>query len=53
MVGWVAPIWVHSGMRIGNLDIRPLGGKLGCLLMIFGSIILSVICAAGLNLLIR
>jgi hypothetical protein len=27
-------------MRIGNVEIRPLGGGVGCLLMILGSILL-------------
>ena len=40
-------------MRVGNTDIRPLGGGPGCLLMIVASILLSVILTVGLNLLIR
>jgi len=40
-------------MRIGNVEIRPLGGSLGCLLMILGSLLLSVLCTLGANLLIR
>ena len=40
-------------MRIGNVDVRPLGGGLGCLLMIVVSILLSVVATVGLNLLIR
>jgi hypothetical protein len=40
-------------MRIGNVEIRPLGGLPGCLLMIFASIVLSVLCTAGANLLLR
>ena len=40
-------------MRIGNVDIRPLGGGLGCLVMILVSIVLSVVLTVGLNLLIR
>jgi hypothetical protein len=40
-------------MRVGNTDIRPLGGGPGCLLMIVVSILLSVILTVGLNLLIR
>lgn len=40
-------------MRMGNVEIRPLGGGLGCLFMILGSIILSVICTVGANLLVR
>lgn len=40
-------------MRLGNVEIRPLGGGLGCLLMIGVSILLSVLCTVGLNLLVR
>lgn len=40
-------------MRIGNVEVRPLGGGLGCLLMILVSILLSVILTVGLNILLR
>jgi hypothetical protein len=40
-------------MRFGNLEVRPLGGGMGCLAMIIGSILLSVLCTVGANLLIR
>jgi hypothetical protein len=40
-------------VRIGNVSVRPLGGGLGCLLMILVSVLLSVIPTVGLNLLIR
>ena len=40
-------------MRIGNVEIRPLGGGLGCLAMILVSIILSVLCTLGANLIFR
>jgi hypothetical protein len=40
-------------MRIGNNEIRPLGGGLGCLLMILGSIVASIILTVLLNLLLR
>jgi hypothetical protein len=30
-------------MRIGNVEVRPLGGGVGCLLMIVGSIVLSLL----------
>lgn len=40
-------------MRIGNVEVRPLGGPLGCLLMILASIILSVLCTIGANLVVR
>jgi len=38
-------------MRIGNVEIRPLGGAWGCLAMILISIVLSVLCTIGVNLL--
>jgi hypothetical protein len=40
-------------MRIGNTEIRPLGGGVGCLIMILASITLSVLCTIGLNLVNR
>ncbi|GAA2624797.1 hypothetical protein GCM10010399_65240 [Dactylosporangium fulvum] len=40
-------------MRFGNVEIRPLGGALGCLLMIVGSILLSIILTVVVNLLLR
>ncbi len=40
-------------MRIGNMEIRPLGGGLGCLAMVLISIVLSVLCTFGANLLFR
>jgi hypothetical protein len=40
-------------MRIGNTEIRPLGGGLGCLVMIGVSIVLSVLCTVGVNLIGR
>jgi hypothetical protein len=40
-------------MRIGNTEIRPLGGGMGCLLMILGSILLSIILTLVLNAMIR
>jgi hypothetical protein len=40
-------------MRIGIYEIRPLGGAPGCLLMILGSILLSVLCTVVANLLLR
>jgi hypothetical protein len=39
-------------MRLGNWEIRPLGGGLGCLLMILVSIVLSVLLTVCVNLLI-
>jgi hypothetical protein len=40
-------------MRIGNVEVRPLGGRLGCLLMILGSVVLSIMCTVGANLLLH
>jgi hypothetical protein len=40
-------------MRIGDFEIRPLGGGLGCLLMIVGSVVASVVLTVLLNLLLR
>ena len=40
-------------MRFGNVEIRPLGGGPGCLIMILVSIGLSVVGTILLNLLIR
>jgi hypothetical protein len=37
-------------MRIGNAEIRPLGGGLGCLLMIAFSVIASIVLTVLLNL---
>jgi hypothetical protein len=36
-------------MRIGNLEVRPLGGGPGCLLMILASIVLSVLLTVAAN----
>ncbi|WP_275413905.1 hypothetical protein [Catellatospora chokoriensis] len=40
-------------MRIGNTEIRPVGGAWGCLAMIAVSILFSVVCTIGLNLIGR
>ncbi|WP_281167362.1 hypothetical protein [Catelliglobosispora koreensis] len=40
-------------MRIGNMEIRPLGGAWGCLAMVLISVLLSVLCTVGANVLIR
>ena len=40
-------------MRLGNTEIRPLGGAPGCALMILGSLLLSVVLTVLLNLLLR
>ncbi|NYG08346.1 hypothetical protein BJ986_002833 [Phycicoccus badiiscoriae] len=38
-------------MRVGRVDVRPLGGAAGCLTMILVSILLSVALTVVLNLL--
>jgi hypothetical protein len=40
-------------VRFGNVSVRPLGGGLGCLIMILVSIVLSVILTIALNLVAR
>ncbi|WP_302563713.1 hypothetical protein [Catellatospora tritici] len=40
-------------MRIGNVEVRPLGGGWGCLAMILISLLLSVVCTVGVNLIGR
>ncbi len=40
-------------MRPGRLQMRPLGGWPGCLLMILFSVVASVVLTALLNLLVR
>ena len=40
-------------MRIGSVDVRPLGGAAGCLTMILVSVLLSVVLTVVLNLLVR
>ena len=40
-------------MRIGNWEIRPLGGAMGCLVMIVVSLVVSVLLTVLLNLVLR
>jgi len=40
-------------MRFGNVEVRPLGGGPGCLVMILLSILASVVLTVLLNLLLR
>ena len=40
-------------MRIGDYDVRPLGGAVGCLAMVAVSIVASVVLTVLLNLLLR
>lgn len=37
-------------MRIGNIEVRPLGGGLGCLLMILLSVLASIVLTLLINL---
>ena len=43
---------MRSGMRFGNVEVRPLGGAAGCMTMLLVSIIASVVLTIILNLLI-
>ncbi len=40
-------------MRLGDVEVRPLGGGFGCLLMIVVSILLSGLLTLVLNLVLR
>jgi hypothetical protein len=40
-------------MRIGEYDVRPLGGAPGCLAMLLFSIVASVLLTVVLNLVLR
>ncbi len=40
-------------MRFGNMVIRPLGGGVGCLLMLVFSVLASIVGTVLLNLLLR
>jgi hypothetical protein len=40
-------------MRFGNVEIKPLGGGLGCLLMILFSVVASVLLTMVVNLLLH
>jgi hypothetical protein len=42
-----------SRMKLGNWDVRPLGGAWGCLAMIVISIVASIVLTFVLNLLLR
>jgi hypothetical protein len=39
-------------VRFGNVEVRPLGGGFGCLMMILVSIFLSVVLTVVVNLLL-
>lgn len=53
MPGCRSGVRYEGVMRIGNVEIRPLGGGLGCLLMILISLFLSVTLTICANLLLR
>ena len=40
-------------MRIGDTDVRPLGGAAGCLVMLLVSVLLSVLLTVVLNVALR
>ena len=42
-----------GSVRIGRWDVRPLGGGLGCLVMIVVSVVASIVLTVLLNLLFR
>jgi hypothetical protein len=52
-MGSIRRLGYSAVMRVGNVDIRPLGGGLGCLVMIVASIVLSVLCTLGANMFVR
>jgi len=39
-------------MKLGNAEVRPLGGGLGCMAMILFSVLASVVLTLVLNLLL-
>ena len=39
-------------MRFGNVEMRPIGGGVGCLMMLLVSVIASVVLTILLNLLL-
>lgn len=39
-------------MRLGNVEVRPLGGGLGCLLMIIISVVGSILLTVLVNVLL-
>ena len=40
-------------MRMGGMDVRPLGGGAGCLAMLVFSVLASIILTVVVNLIIR
>jgi hypothetical protein len=41
------------GMRLRNVEVRPLGGGLGCLFMVLFSLVASVVLTVLVNLVLR
>jgi hypothetical protein len=37
-------------VRFGNVDVRPLGGGIGCLIMLLASLLASILLTVLLNL---
>jgi hypothetical protein len=42
----------RTRMRLGNTNVRPLGGGIGCLMMIAISVIVSIVLTVLLNLIL-
>jgi len=47
--------WRRTGQEehVSPLQVRPVGGAAGCLVMLLVSVVLSVLLTVGLNLLLR
>jgi hypothetical protein len=41
----------RTGMRLRNIEVRPLGDGLGCLVMVLSSLVASVVLTVLVNLL--
>lgn len=44
---------MFGSVRFGDVEVRPLGGGLGCLAMVLASIVLSGLATLALNILLR
>ena len=47
------PTRIGQGVGVSPLQVRPVGGAVGCLVMLLVSVVLSVLLTVGLNLLLR
>ena len=47
------PARIGQRGRVSPLQVRPVGGAAGCLVMLLVSVVLSVLLTVGLNLLLR